>query len=598
MLQRQSSAGALPPVIERLPTEPLVIIPVDQMGPYGGTWTRCGTGPQDVGVYHHRFAYEGLVRWDAMAREILPNLAVSWEVADKGKTFTFRLRKGVKWSDGHPFTAADIAFWYADIVQNTDLTPVIPGEYRVGGELMRFEKLDDFRIRFRFRVPNGLFLKRLASGRGYEMAEYPAHYLKSYHAAYRPEAELEAMARFRGFDTWNKLFEDIRNYRSPDTPRLWPWVMVQPPPARPVVFERNPYYWKVDPEGRQLPYIDRMTFEVLDQETINLKAINGELGMQARHLQFSNYSLLKENEARGGYRVYEWTSGQGGQSVILPNHNHKDPVIREIIADRRFRVALSHAINREEINEVGYLGMGQPRQMSPPPTSVYYSDAYANAYLTYDPDLANHLLDQMGLTERDLSGTRLLPDGRPLKLDIEVTSIAGRPALILMVAQNWRDVGIAAQVKEMARQLWVYRKRGAMHDVGVWGGSDEHLPILEPRWFVPIDRVAYHAPQYGIWYNTRGKRGEEPPDDMKQAMLVLRKIEETVDETEQVHLFGEIVDLNLKNLWVIGLVGEVPMIGVVKNTFRNVPETAVGGWSSRFPGNTAVESYAIDERYN
>jgi peptide/nickel transport system substrate-binding protein len=375
-------------------------------------------------------------------------------------------------------------------------------------------------------------------------------------------------------------------------------VIDQPPPGRPVVFKRNPYYWKVDPEGRQLPYIDRMTFEIYDPETINLKAINGELGMQSRHLQFGNYALFKENEQRGGYRVFEWTGGQGGQSAVLLNHNHRDPVIRNVIEDRRFRIALSHAIDRDEINEIGYFGIGQPRQMAPPPTSAYYSPDYAFAYIEYDPHEANRLLDEMGLTERDLSGTRLLPDGRPLKLDIEVTSIAGRSALIQMVAQNWRDVGISAQVKEMARQLWVFRKRAAMHDVGVWGGSDEHLPILEPRWFVPIDRVAYHAPTYGIWYSTSGRQGEEPPKDMKQAMSILREIEETVDESEQVRLFGEIVELNRRNLWVIGLVGEVPMIGVVKDTFRNVPKTAVGGWSARFPGNTAVECYAIDERYN
>jgi peptide/nickel transport system substrate-binding protein len=593
-----SESGHLPPVEERLPIDPLVVVPPDQMGPYGGTWRRCGTGPQDVGIFHHRFAYDGLVRWDPLVREVIPNLAVSWEVTDGGRTFTFQLRRGVRWSDGSLFTAHDILFWYDDVVQNTDLTPVVPVEYRVGGEMMKLDLLDDYRIRFRFAAPNGLFLMRLASGRGYEMAEYPAHYLKQYHPRHKPLELLEAAARERGFDNWNKLFEDVRNYRTIGMPRLWPWVMSQPPPARPVVFERNPYYWKVDPEGRQLPYINRVTFEIYDPETINLKAINGELGMQSRHIQFNNYPLFKENQERGGYRVFEWTSGQGGTNVILPNHNHRDPAMRELIADRRFRIALSHAINRQEINEVGFFGMGEPRQMSPPPTSPYYSSDYAYAYTTYDPNESKRLLDEMGLTKRDLSGTRLLPDGRPLKLDVEVTAIAGRTSIIEMVAQNWRAIGIDAQVKEMARQLWVFRKRGAMHDVGVWGGSDEHLPILEPRWFVPIDLVAYHAPKYGIWYSSRGRQGDEPPPAMRKAMGLLRKIEETVDEKEHLRLFEGIVDLNRHHLWVIGLVGDIPTIGVVKKSFRNVPEVAVAGWSPRFPGNTAVECYAIDERFN
>ena len=598
MLVELTKSGRLPSVTDRLPKNPLVVVPPEQMGPYGGTWTRCGTGPQDVGVFHHRLAYDGLIRWDAMAKTILPNLAVRWEVSDEGRSFAFWLREGVRWSDGSPFTSEDIRFWYEDILQNTDLTPVIPREYRVGGELMSLETPNDHLIRFHFEVPNGLFMKRLASGRSYEMAEYPAHFLKAYHPRYRPMDALDEMALARGFDVWNLLFEDVRNYRTVGIPRLWPWIIAEPPPSSPIVFERNPYYWKVDPEGRQLPYIDRVTFEIFDPETINLKAINGELGMQARHLQYNNYPLLVENQESGGYRVFEWTSGQGGQSVLLPNHNHRDPVVREILEDRRFRIAMSLAINRDEINEIGFFGVGVPRQMSPPPSSRYYSKEYESAYIAYDPDEANRLLDEMGLTERDLSGTRLLPDGRSLKLDIEVTSIASRAAVIQMVADNWRAVGVDAEVREMARQLWVLRKRAAMHDVGVWGGSDEHLPILEPRWFVPIDRVAYHAPKYGIWYSTGGRKGEEPPEDMSKAMDLLRKIEETVDDDEQVRLFGEIINLNRKNLWVIGLVGEVPMIGVVKNSFRNVPHDAVGGWSSRFPGNTAVECYAIDERFN
>ncbi|MBT3604959.1 MAG: hypothetical protein HN521_18010, partial [Candidatus Latescibacteria bacterium] len=176
-LDKLVSGGALPPVSERLPENPLVIIPPEQNGPYGGTWTRFGNGPQDVGILEARLAYDGLVRWDAMSREILPNLAVRWHISADSQTYTVWLRKGVRWSDGHPCTVDDIVFWYDHVLRNAELTPVVPRDFKRGGEVMQLEKLDDYTVRFHFKEPHGLFLYALASGRGYEMLGYPAHYL-------------------------------------------------------------------------------------------------------------------------------------------------------------------------------------------------------------------------------------------------------------------------------------------------------------------------------------------------------------------------------------------------------------------------------------
>ena len=594
MLATQVASGQLPPVSERLPHNPLVIVPPEQNGPYGGTWTRFGNGPQDVGILEARLAYDGLVRWDAMAREVLPNFAVRWEISDDSKTYTFWLRRGAKWSDGHPCTADDIMFWYEHVLLNETLTPVIHRDFKRGGQVMLVEKVDDYTVRFHFKEPHGLFLYALASGRGYLMLSYPAHYLKQFHANFVEQEQLEALAQEAGLDLWSRLFDDKRDWRNVEMPRLWPWLIKQPPPARPVVLERNPYYWKVDPDGNQLPYIDYMTFEIYDRETINLKAINGEVGMQSRHLLFTNYPLFMENREQGDYRVLHWTPGNGGEQVILPNLNHKDPALREVLEDRRFRKALSLALNRDEINEVGYLGIGEPRQMAPPKTSDFYSAEYEKAFVEYDFDRANELLDEMGLTKRDGRGIRLMKNGEPIKLRIEVASVAGSPIMEL-VADYWRQVGIDAEVKDLARQLWQQRIHGMLHDVTVWGSSDEQIPLLAPRWLMPNSRDAFHAVAYGRWYNTDGERGQIPPPELQEVMSIFKEIEGTSSREEHIRLFQKISDLNKEHLWTIGMVGEVPSIFIVKNSFRNVPDNSVTGWMFRTPGNTAVECYAIDE---
>jgi peptide/nickel transport system substrate-binding protein len=585
-------SGVLPPVAARLPANPLVIVPPGQNGPYGGTWTRFGNGPQDVGILDDRLAYDGLVRWDAMGREVLPNLATHWEIEDEGRQYTFWLRKGVRWSDGVAFTGEDILFWYQHYLLNNELTPVISRDFMGESEVMKVRLLDSHTVQFRFPEPKGLFMQKMASGRSYEMCAYPAHHLRQFHIDYVEGAELEARALERGFDLWSKLFKDEWEWRSTQTPRLWPWLMAEPPPARPVTLVRNPYYWKVDPDGNQLPYIDGMTFEIFNNETINFKAINGEIGMQSRHLEFRNYSLFLEHQKKGGYRVLKWIDGSSGPTSLLPNLNHRDPEMRKLIENREFRIALSHAIDRDAINEIEYFGIGEPRQVSPPRSSEFYWETFSKAYTSYDTTRANQLLDGLGLHQRNSGGTRLLPDGRPLTLSIETTAQSSRE--LQLVASNWRDIGIRAEVKELARQLWTERKRALTFDVAVWGGTAGQNPLLDPKWYVPIDTSNWNAPDYGRWYMTGGKGGQKPPTEVRAVMDLWSQIEKTVDSDEQKRLFRKILEHNLENLWVIGMVGERPSIVVVNNDFRNVPEVAVQSWMFRTPGNTAPECYAID----
>jgi peptide/nickel transport system substrate-binding protein len=230
--------------------------------------------------------------------------------------------------------------------------------------------------------------------------------------------------------------------------------------------------------------------------------------------------------------------------------------------------------------------------MSPPPSSSFYSPGLERAYVEHDPARAMALLDDMGLTERSRSGARLRPDGKPIKLFIETTALNNR--VLELVAGYWTTVGVKTVVKEEARQLFYQRKRALMHDVGVWGGADEQIPVLDPRWFIPYSDESIQAIDYARWYRTEGLRGETPYPAVREAIELFWKIEETPDREEQIRLFRKIARLNAETLWVIGVIGGLPSIYLVSDSFRNVPHVAVSGWSFRAPGNTAIECYAIE----
>ena len=317
--------------------------------------------------------------------------------------------------------------------------------------------------------------------------------------------------------------------------------------------------------------------------------------MQARHLNFQNYPLMMENRRRYGYRVLHWITANGGTHTLGVNLNQRDPVLRRIVADRRFRIALSHAIDRKALNDVGFFGVGQPRQVCPPPASPFHSAAYERAYIEYDPAKANALLDEMHLTRRGADGVRLRPDGRALALKIDTPSVFINPRVIEMVAGYWTAVGVKAEMRLLARQLFYTRKAACMHDVAVWGGADEMIPIIDPRWFFPFSSESLFGVGYARWYRTDGRQGPEPPADLRRCIELYRQIERTPDPTEHVRLFRQIIELNRKNLWVIGTIGREPLVVIVDERFRNVPEVAVSGNIFRTPGNTACECYAIVE---
>jgi peptide/nickel transport system substrate-binding protein len=594
MLAEMVANGELPPVDERLPLNPLVITPEEEIGDYGGVWNRLATSAGDNQL-GGKVGGEHLVRYNKDGTQINPNVFESWEVSSDGSTFTFHLRPGMRWSDGEHYTANDLLFYYEDVLLNEELTSSFPNWLMIDGEHVVIEKLDDYTIQFKFAAPYALFINVLGSLRGDAFAQYCAHYLKQFHIKYADKDELDAMIKDAGVEHWYQVFgRKPSTRRNQDTPSYLPWNLSTPSHNDPLVADRNPYYWKVDPEGNQLPYIDTIHWSLVDgKDQLNLRAIQGEVDMQLRHITFDNVPLFMENQERGNYRVMLWQRGQVTDTVLHLNHTNKDPVLREIVQDKRFRYALSLGINRADIIEAVYLGQAEPNQVSPTKTSAVYWEPQAKNLIEHDPERANAYLDEMGLTERDGEGYRLRPDGERLSIVFEYAAVFGAWGDIAeLLTSDWTELGIELISTEMDRSLFGQRLSANEIDLGVWTGSGEFNPFIEPRSFVALESN-YALRQYAYWWTSGGKEGVEPTGDILRVLELWEEIKVTVDVEEQRALFRQILELNKENLWLIGIATAPPQPVIVKNYFRNVPEDGMYDDQPRSPSNTAMEQYFI-----
>jgi peptide/nickel transport system substrate-binding protein len=601
MLAKMVKEGALPSVEKRLPETPSVLTPIDKPGSYGGTWRRAYLGLSDL-VGARRLLYDPLLRWSPTYK-IEPNLALKWDVDPEGRIFTFHLVKGVKWSDGAPFTADDILFYFEDILFEKELTPSIPMWLAPSGNPPKVSKTDDYTFRIEFDQPYSLFLERLACPDGMALVTKPKHYLKKFHKKYAKPEELEALLKERNATSWVKLFQDASDisrslFVEKGLPSICAWVTTVPAPAKRFIMERNPYYWKVDPAGNQLPYIDTIVHDLqAESQTIVLKAIAGEIDMQGRNLGgMQNSVLLLASAAQGKYRLVPKTSTASVGSLLCPNLNHKDPVMQKILADRRFRIALSHAVNRTELNKIVYRGRGIPRQAAPLPESDFYSASYEKAYLEHDPAKARALLDEMGL-KTDKAGKRLRPDGQPLQLSLDVVvNIQTWVDTAEIIASNLKSIGIDTEVKSETRELFRQRTQSAAHDIALWAGDGGLECLLEPRWYFPYSTESLNAPLYGQWCQTEGKKGEEPPKEIKELIEIYHKILRTVSPDEKKKLFSKIIAADEQNLWVIGLVHSPPDYYVIAPNMFNIPKKDFDSWIYPNPGPIHPEQFSFEPK--
>ncbi|MEZ4615359.1 MAG: ABC transporter substrate-binding protein [Caldilineaceae bacterium] len=464
MLADRVRAGELPPVDERLPSEPVTISPVDEIGQYGGEWFG-GTVETNGNFWIRNGGYQQLLRWTPDWDGIIPNVADSYEVNDDATEFTFHLREGVRYSDGEPLTADDVMFWYEDVLMNEELTPTIPTWLRNGDDPVIVEKLDDYTVKFTFTGPQGLFIKTATQTQFDVFAYYPRHYLEQFHPNYNDNVAEEAKAA--SFDTWLDYFGAKSTiHQNAELPNLRPWLMetgIGESSSGRITATRNPYFFKVDTEGNQLPYMDRYIVDIVaDTQVLVLKALNGELDFQERFISDpSNKAVFFDNREQGGFDFYELYPTTVNEFIIQFNMNTTDENLREIFRNKDFRIGMSHAINRQEIIDLVHVGQGEPWQASPRPESRYHHERLATQYTEYSPDLANEYLDKAGYTERDAAGFRLGPDGNRISFIMEIdqarTTYIDAMALI---KPAWEAVGIECNVRTMERSLWEERCRG------------------------------------------------------------------------------------------------------------------------------------------
>lgn len=594
MLMVKVAVGELPSVGERLPEEPIVIKPLEEIGQYGGTlyFHVAGTGVGLGGDSPAVIGREGVLGLASDYITVVPNIATGWEFSKDGKSLTLYLRKGIKWSDGAPFTADDFLFWYEDIILNDELTPAKPAWMTAGGELMKIEKIDDYTVRLNFAVTSPLMLQHLSHQHS-GFIQLPKHYMKQFHPRYTPIEELEEMAKKEGFDYWYQLFQERGTVSehcnvpltNPDLPVLGTF-MLKERGVESWTLERNPYYWKVDTAGNQLPYIDRILVTVVaNMEMLNAKIVTGENDLAVWVTGMQDYTLYKENAEKGGYRVLLYSLDEGNKVQYFFNQTVEDPILRKIFRDVRFRRAMSLAIDREEIVEAGFLGYAVPVQVTNNPGSAWYEPEFAEAYAQYDPNESNRLLDEIGLKWDKNHEYRLRPDAKRLTVTLEYFDAAAEfVAVNELVREQWKKVGFDLILKGGSGSLLMERNAANKLQVSQMAqtGGDYDFFTGNANCFIPMSHgwITDFAPLWTDWYLTKGEKGEEPPEEIKKNIERWERMRVTMDDEERIRLGKEILASQAENLWTIGTVGMPAKPCVVKNNLRNVPEKAMWGWES------------------
>lgn len=608
MLAEQVAAGKLPPVEERLPVNPAVVGGRDEIGVYGGEVRMTHFDPVWCTSNYDLNAERMLYYSDIDLRTIVPNILESWEVTPDGKTYTLHMRQGMKWSDGQPVTTEDIRFWWEDYYLNTDLVGSPPWQMRFGGEPMKLEVVDDFTAKLTFAATFGNFPAHLTR---WEVScpspniLAPAHFYKQFHAKYTDQAKLDATAKEQGLEGWAAWFNQHAQWgmgvwqfpdwiTKVDFPVLAPWHFVQLPQEGLILLERNPYYWKVDLAGNQLPYFDTFRYDyVTTTDAVKLKIAQGELDIVGQHdVTLADYPFYKENEATSNYKVGDYLSCMSDRYVLFPQHYlAEDPVLTEIINHPNFVRALSVAIDREEINESLFFGLARMGQISPMPNSKYYKEKYGTAWAQYDTDLANQLLDEMGLDQRDSDGFRLRPDGQRLKFNIEHAGERVGPVtekLTEMVVTYWLEVGIEATTNYEQESLYSERMQNYQVHCGIWHADrcTDMLLHIQPQWYFPTGDPGQGTAcsAWVAWYTAADRTAEgliEPPAEIKRLYDLFDQMTSVVSEDERVKLGQQIFDWLADNPLEIGLILECPAPLLFNKNMRNLPRPKVPiGWDT------------------
>ena len=584
MLAELVKAGKLPPVNERLPEEPYVVqqgslvegnLLTTVSGTYGGV---LRLAQESSGGDPHIFIgmNEPLI-WAPAAFDygqgIKGSILLSYDANPENTRFTFNMRKGLKWSDGAPVTTEDVQFAFEDVLQNEDLTAIPPAYLRSGGKsdgtLAKLEVIDGHTFALTFDSPYGSFPAQLAIAqwRSYVDIIKPKHYLQQFHAKYANADELKTQAEAASLPVaeWYNLF-NIKQFAGSlwnaisaggiGHPTLTPWVIKSVNDGI-FTFERNPYYFKVDSEGQQLPYMDGVRSQLVqDKETLTLSALAGNFDYLGERASMKKLSIMKEQEAKGAIKVLIPRMHRLPINFTL-NLTVDNPVWRKVTGDVRFRQALSLAINRREIIDTFYFGS-------------YAQLPEKTGTGEYNVDKANELLDQMGMDKKDSDGFRLGPDGKRFEIFFEVGDYSeDHLPMTELITEYWKTVGVFTTLKKTDTQLIGQRwQANELMGTAVWAhqdiwasvGWDDYLP--SNNW----------GRTWSQWYITNKKSGEEPPQEVKDLYEHHAAFQQaTVGSVESTAALNAIYKSYQDNVWTFNVVEHSYYPTFFSKRVQNVP---------------------------
>ncbi|MEM7302103.1 MAG: ABC transporter substrate-binding protein [Pseudomonadota bacterium] len=569
------------------------------IGKKGGSLSILMSKPKDIRMM---VIYSGarLVSYND-SFELAPDILKSVDV-EENRIFTFHIRPGHKWSDGHAFTSEDFRYYWEDVANNSELSQGgLDNKLLVNGKGPKFEVIDELTVRYTWEEPNPLFLTSLAGARPLYVYK-PAHFMKQFHPAHQEAEKLAAMVAEANVRNWVSLHTRRgRQYRpeNPEMPTLQPWMNTTQPPSERFVFKRNPNFHRVDTNGTQLPYIDEIIMNMSSSSIIPAKTGGGESDLQARYIRFDNYAFLKKSSENHDYKVVLWQNGRGSQMTILPNMNVKDDAWRKVLQDVRVRRALSLGINRAEINEIIYFGLAREAGNSVLPSSPLYKDEHAFAYAEHDPDAANALLDEAGLGERNDDGFRLLPDGRVMEVTVESAGESTEETDVLqLIAEHWAELGIKLFTKPSQRDILRRRISNGETVMSVWFGLNRGLAtaVMDPEELAPVSPLQGNWPTWGRYYETKGVAGEKPTlPEVTRLSELYKSWRSAKTEEEQAKIWDEMLTIFTDQVFTIGIVNGTLQPVVINTALQNVPEEGIWAFEpTAYFGHYLPDTFWLD----
>ncbi|MDV7106206.1 ABC transporter substrate-binding protein [Vibrio sp. TH_r3] len=576
--------GMIPAVDKRLPENPLVVTPINEIGKYGGTWRRVIPNYQ-----FHEWSNEPLVILDDNQQRV-PHLAESYSISDDQRVYRFTLRKGMKWSDGVPFTTEDVAFWYNDLELNSKLSPSVKSLFLSGGEPAKLNIIDEQTFEFEFKQPNpNLIEMHLRSTIEFRLPQSPKHYLKDYLPSFTSEQELEKKIQLAGMTDWRQLFHNRWNTRSntnPDLPVLYTWIYDTDPQELQQRAVRNPYYWKVDTEGNQLPYIDAMTWpQTAEPQVMILKALAGEVDIDRISKLTSDFTALKKGEQAGNYttRLMD-LSDHGNMLVLFSNQDYDgNAEVMRLLRSKKFRHAISLGIDRDTQNQILGVGLSEPAQSVLLTTSPGGSQKTSQAYTQLDPKTANKLLDELGLDKRDKDGYRLDKDGKQLSFLVHFQ--AGRKISeegAILIKSDMDNLGLRFVMRSDEKSYFNQIRRGGDYQMVLHNNTSGLNPLFGANNYFPVMSENNFAPLQSAYYLSNGTSGVKPTPEMEILSEYYEQLLNETNKEEFARKVNEVMEIHAENLYAIGILRYTGSPAVVHNRMKNVPERFYSVYKSPF----------------